>query len=197
MNLIEHPSAAVFFAGWLVYVVIRGRYQERTQGQRKTLRRLAPAETPVLALVGVGTLLLPLLYLFSPWLAFADAQLPAALTWLGAPVLASGLWLFWRSHADLGLNWSVVPELREGHELVRHGVYRRIRHPMYAAILLVSLSQGLLLSNWLAGWSALASFGLLYALRVGREEAMMREAFGEQYRAYEQESGRLWPRWGR
>jgi protein-S-isoprenylcysteine O-methyltransferase Ste14 len=41
-----------------------------------------------------------------------------------------------------------------------HGVYRLIRHPMYAAIWLLSLAQGLLLHNWLAGWAGIALFAL-------------------------------------
>jgi len=38
--------------------------------------------------------------------------------------------------------------------LIKHGVYRSIRHPMYASIWLWSLGQGLLLQNWFAGWFA-------------------------------------------
>ncbi len=48
--------------------------------------------------------------------------------------MVAALWLFWRSHADLGRNWSQAFELRKGHELITHGVYRVVRHPMYAAI---------------------------------------------------------------
>jgi len=88
-------------------------------------------------------------------------------------MMGTALWLFWRSHVDLDLNWSMALELRLGHQLVRHGVYRSIRHPMYAAIWLFSICQGMLLQNWLAGWSALASFALMYFTRTPREEAMM------------------------
>ena len=45
------------------------------------------------------------------------------------------------AHADLGLNWSITLEMRKGHELIVHGVYRRIRHPMYAAIFLFAVAQ--------------------------------------------------------
>lgn len=54
----------------------------------------------------------------------------------GVVCLAVGLWLFYRSHADLSTNWSVTLELRENHQLITHGVYRSIRHPMYSAFLL-------------------------------------------------------------
>jgi protein-S-isoprenylcysteine O-methyltransferase Ste14 len=94
----------------------------------------------------------------------------------------------------LGQNWSVTLELHKGHQLVKHGVYRLVRHPMYASILLWDLAQGLLLQNWLAGWSALVAFVVLYALRAPREEQMMCECFGEEYREYMRQTGRLFPR---
>ena len=106
------------------------------------------------------------------------------------------LWLFWRSHADLGMNWSVSLELREGHELVTHGVYRFIRHPMHAAIWLWSVGQGMLLANWLAGWSVVPVFAAMYWLRTPREEDLMCQMFGDQYRTYMRTTGRIVPRFG-
>ncbi len=109
-------------------------------------------------------------------------------------VMVISLWLFWRSHADLGHNWSISLELREGHELVTHGVYRKIRHPMYASIWLWNIAQAMLLQNWLAGWPALLAFAAMYFLRTPREEQLMCEAFGEEYREYMRQTGRLLPR---
>src|SRR5262249_32252909 len=133
-------------------------------------------------------------YVFTPWLGFADYHLPPFAPWCGAALIVGSLWLFWRSHADLGLNWSQTLELRKGHQLITHGVYRSIRHPMDASIWLWCVGQGLLLENWLAGWYALASFAVLYFVRTPREERMMCEAFGEEYREYLSRTGRLFPR---
>ena len=44
-----------------------------------------------------------------------------------------------------------------------------------------TLSQALLLPNWIAGPAALVGCGTLFAFRVRREEQMMRDAFGEDY----------------
>jgi protein-S-isoprenylcysteine O-methyltransferase Ste14 len=85
-------------------------------------------------------------------------------------------------------------EVRKGHQLVKHGVYRLIRHPMYSAIWLFSLAQGLLLQNWLAGWSGFVLFGVMYFLRTPREERMMEEVFGQEYRDYMRQTGRIFPR---
>jgi protein-S-isoprenylcysteine O-methyltransferase Ste14 len=101
--------------------------------------------------------------------------------------------MFWRSHADLGRNWSPSLQLREGHELVTEGVYRHIRHPMYASEWLWSIAQALMLQNWVAGWAGLALFTPLYVLRVPREEQMMLDQFGEEYRAYMNRTGRIVP----
>ena len=192
MNL--NPRNAVFLAGFIVYIAIRGRFAGTTKHNVKTVRRVDATEKILLALVGVTSLLLPVLYLFTPWLAFADYPLPAVAWWCGLVVMVAAIVLFYRSHADLGVNWSATLEMREGHTLVTDGVYRSIRHPMYAAILLFDVAQGLMLANWLAGWSALAAFLLLYVIRAPREEQMMLDGFGDNYRDYMRRTGRLIPR---
>lgn len=85
-------------------------------------------------------------------------------------------------------------ELREEHELITHGVYQYVRHPMYAASLLWGAAQGLILQNWIAGWSPFLSLLVLYFLRAPREEQMMLDQFGEAYRTYRQRTGGIFPR---
>ena len=188
------PWNIVFLAGLVAYLGIRHRFGRVQKGNEKVVIRMDGLEKVLLFVVTVGSLLSPILYLFTPWLAFADYRLPAFAPWCGAAIMALSLWLFWRSHADLGRNWSVTLELRQGHQLVRHGVYHSIRHPMYASVWLWSIAQALLLPNWIAGFSALASFTPLYFLRTPREEQMMREFFGREYGEYVGRTGRLFPR---
>lgn len=112
----------------------------------------------------------------------------------GTLLMGLALWLFWRAHADLGANWSMTLQARKGHQLIRQGVYKSIRHPMYAAIWLFGCAQGLLLSNWLAGWAAVVAFAPMYFLRTPREEAMLCEVFGQEYRDYMRQTGRIFPK---
>ncbi|MCA8992208.1 MAG: isoprenylcysteine carboxylmethyltransferase family protein [Planctomycetaceae bacterium] len=193
MNVLK-PWNCVFLVGFIVFAVVRAAYARTAKGDKKAVSMFDGRERLLLAVMFPPTMLIPLLYLFSHWLEFADYQLPLYLQWFGAVAMAVALWLFWRSHADLGRNWSVSVELREGHELVTHGVYKHIRHPMYAAIWLWAIAQGLLLSNWLAGWSVVPAFAVMYILRVGREEEMMCNAFGDTYRDYMRQTGRILPR---
>lgn len=190
------PWNIVFLVGFIVYVGIRGVFERRARNNEKMVRRLDALEKTLLLIVAVGSLVLPVFYLFTPWLAFADYRLPAFAPWCGTVLMVAALWLFYRAHADLGQNWSVTLELRKGHQLVKQGVYRSIRHPMYASILLWGLAQGLLLQNWLAGWSALVTFALMYFVRTPREELLMCEFFGQEYRDYMRQTGRLFPRIG-
>ena len=190
----SRSSNIVFLVGFIVYVTIRGVFERRARIKEKMVRRLDAVEKTLLIFVGVGSLLLPVLYLFTPLLAFADYRLPVFAPWLGTALMIAALWLFYRSHADLGKNWSVTLELHKGHQLIRRGIYRSIRHPMYLSIFLWGLSQGLLLRNWLAGWSALATFSVLYVVRTPREERMMIEFFGKDYLNYMRQTGRLFPR---
>lgn len=196
MNILDHWSHAAFFVGFVVYMRTRHSFEARFKGTESLERRFDRVERVTLMLVGIGVAILPLLFLFSPWLAFADVSLPLWCEVLGGVLMLAGLWLFWRSHADLGRQWSVTLELRKDHALVTQGVYRRIRHPMYTAILLFSTAQGLMLHNALAGWSALATLCVLIALRLPKEEAMLIEHFGQDYRDYMARTGRLLPRLG-
>ena len=108
-------------------------------------------------------------------------------------MFAGSLWLFYRTHKDLGRNWSVTLEVREQHMLVTSGVYSRVRHPMYSAFWLWALAQALLLPNWIAGPAGLVGFGTLFFLRIGREERMMSETFGDEYRRYVEQTSRVLP----
>ena len=185
-------AKAAVLLGTVVMVAIRAPHGQRSRAVPVVQSRKGGLEVALLTLVWIS-FLLPLVWVASPLLARADYPLHPAAYWAGVALLALGLWLFHRSHADLGRHWSITLELRERHALVTHGVYGRIRHPMYSALFLYCLGQALALPNWIAGPSYLLAFGLLFALRVRAEERMLLEAFGEQYAGYSARTKRLIP----
>jgi protein-S-isoprenylcysteine O-methyltransferase Ste14 len=184
----------VWLAGYGAMSAIRLPHHRRNRRNAIVTRRLGAAERLVLAAMFATMMLLPLLHLATGLFAFADYPLPAAASGLGAALVPPLLWLFYRSHADLGRNWSPGLELRRDHQLVTRGVYARWRHPMYVAIGLSVVAQPLLIHNAIAGALALPAFAALCLLRVPQEEAMMRERFGADYDAYRARVGWLWPR---
>src|SRR6184192_2414347 len=100
------PWNLVFLIGFIVYVSLRGVFKQRTKCNKQAVSRVDALEKALMAIVIPGGLLLPVVYLFTPWLAFADYHLPALARWCGAVLMIAALWLFWRSHVDLGQNWS-------------------------------------------------------------------------------------------
>lgn len=181
----------------LGYIVIRWPHGNRYGTVNIVEDRKDRLEVWLLIGAGLGTTLIPTIWVLSEWPAFAAYPLHSVAFWIGAALLVPGLWLFHRSHVDLGLNWSITLQLREDHGLVENGVYSRIRHPMYSAMTLLGIAQILFLPNWIVGPAYLVSFGVLYLIRVGKEERMMLERFGSEYEAYMRRTGRLVPRFGR
>jgi protein-S-isoprenylcysteine O-methyltransferase Ste14 len=138
--------------------------------------------------------LIVLLVLNPPWKPKLDFALPCWLRWAGfAMGLASlGLWTW--THVALGTFWSAQLQLRANHRLVTSGPYSRIRHPMYTAIWLWALSLGFVIANWIPIIFAVSAVVILVA-RVPREERMMIEQFGDEYREYMRRTGRFLPKW--
>jgi protein-S-isoprenylcysteine O-methyltransferase Ste14 len=146
----------------------------------------------------LGGFFIPLIYSLTSWLDFANYRwspaTKARVGSIGTALLGAAIWLFWRSHRDLGKNWSPSLEISAQQTLITHGVYRTIPHPMYASGWLLSLAQALLLQNWVAGPAGVVAFLPLYFIRVPREEQMMVDHFGDDYRSYAAQTGRIVPR---
>lgn len=187
---------AAYFAAILAQIVIRAPYLPARR-EAKVDRRLSARERLSLVLLSFGLLLVPLVYATTSWLACADYRLPTWAGCLGVLLMSGSLAVFWRGHVDLGLNWSPTLEIRAHHELVTRGIYGVIRHPMYASLLLWALAQPLLLHNAIAGGLGPIVIVLFYLLRVGPEEQMMLDTFGDRYRAYMERVGGVVPRFGR
>jgi protein-S-isoprenylcysteine O-methyltransferase Ste14 len=183
---------AVILLASIVMIVIRAPHGQRSRTIRVVKSRKGPLETALLTFAWAA-FFSTLIWIATPAFDFADYPLYPIPLFVGAVCLAVGLWLFHRSHADLGTNWSITLEVREQHQLVTHGVYRWVRHPMYMALLIYSLGQALAVPNWLVGPSYGVSMLLFCAFRMRREEGMMLEKFGKDYEAYMATTKRVIP----
>lgn len=187
----------VSFILWALMLVtwcaMRYPAMRRARRQKTRVDRRSTLDISLLVLCTVGLVVLPILWRLHAFNGFADRGQGIIPLVLGLVSGIAFLWLFRRSHKDLGKNWSVTLEVREGHQLVTGGVYAYVRHPMYASFLLWGLTQALLIPNWIAGFAGLAAVLALYAVRQSREEAMMRDTFGAEYDAYSARTKRLIP----
>jgi protein-S-isoprenylcysteine O-methyltransferase Ste14 len=185
-------AKAVVLAATVVMLAIRAPHGRRSRSVKVAKSHKTPLETGLLVLAWVG-FFVPLIWIASPAFSFAEYPLRSGPLILGVMCFVLGLWLFYRSHADLGTNWSITLEVREQHRLITQGVYRRIRHPMSLALVLYAVAHALVIPNWVAGPSNLVAFAVLFALRVRPEERMMLEQFGDKYTAYMARTKRLVP----
>jgi protein-S-isoprenylcysteine O-methyltransferase Ste14 len=183
----------IWFLGVAGWYTIRYPHERRSRRTPKTLRSDRLRELALLTISFTGMFIVPAIYLLTSEPKFASYKFQPALAWLGAAAFACSWWLFYRTHKDLGRNWSVTLEIRVEHALVTTGVYSRVRHPMYSAFWLWAVAQALLLPNWVAGPAGIVGFGTLFFCRIGREERLMAEIFGEQYRQYVARTNRIIP----
>jgi protein-S-isoprenylcysteine O-methyltransferase Ste14 len=176
--------------GWFLI-----RYEYARRSRRETVQRSdrGPRETALLLISLTGLGILPLAYVATAIPHFAAYTFHPIQAWLGLFVAIAALVMFHLTHRALGRNWSVSLDVRENHQLVTDGIYRRVRHPMYSAFWLWAIAQALLLPNWVAGFSGLVGFGILFFGRIAREERMMLEPFCDSYRAYMARTGRVFP----
>jgi protein-S-isoprenylcysteine O-methyltransferase Ste14 len=151
-------------------------------------------ESLVLAAVLVGIWVLPAVFILTSWLGALDYSLPGWTAWPAVIVFALGLLLRLRAQVDLGRAWSPTVELGPSHHLVTEGIYARIRHPLYASLILWAIAQPVLLQNLIAGWMGPLAVALIWLVRVPAEERMMRVRFGEEYVQYARQTGRVIPR---
>lgn len=177
------------------YYTLRERWSSRAvRGQshhppivQRGIRLLVDAAVVFLILQAFGIVRMPLP--LGVWGKSIGTSFGSVLFWFGAFVL---LW----ARETIGHNWAhgadyqVVP----GQDLVRHGPYRFVRHPIYSALLLIFTGAELAFDSWLV-LLTLPLYGLL-SWQAEREEVLLGQAFPE-YTEYTRTTGRLFPNIGR
>src|SRR6202000_81007 len=171
----------------------RYEYARRSRREKVVSSARGPVETALLLISLTGLGLVPLVYVATGIPRFTAYSFHPLFAWLGLFFALAALGMFHLTHRALGRQWSISLDVRENHELVPSGIYRRVRHPMYSAFWLWAIAQALLLPNWAAGLSGIVGFGILFFGRIAREERLMLETFGEPYREYMSRTHRVIP----
>jgi protein-S-isoprenylcysteine O-methyltransferase Ste14 len=200
MTMTTGAGALLYVAGLVVSEGLRfGRRVDHlrapdawkgTSGQSRLLERV------VLTGVILGIWVFPSGYIATSSLDRFDYAVPPWTFWAAAAIFMAGLVVRWSAHRTLGRQWSHTLETTDGHQLVTAGIYGRVRHPIYAALTLWAIAQPFLLPNVLAGLGGVVASLLMWCVRVPREEQMMLERFGDEYRQYMARTPRLIPRLG-
>ena len=131
--------------------------------------------------------------IYPPMMSWARMGLPDGIRLLAAAIALGLVPIFYWIFSSIGDNISPTQATRQHHQLVTHGPYRWVRHPLYSVGFVLILALTLLTDLW---WIAVAMLPPLVILlwRTPVEEARLTETFGDAYRAYMQQTGRFWPR---
>jgi len=134
-------------------------------------------------------------YVVNPrWMDWSALPLSATFRWVGVVVGLATLPLLYWVLSSLGRNISETFLTKDEHQLVTHGPYRWVRHPLYSVATIAFLALGLVAANAFILVMAAVVFAALALLVVPKEEAQLVEKFGGAYRAYQGRTGGLLPR---
>ncbi|MFK7901447.1 MAG: protein-S-isoprenylcysteine O-methyltransferase [Nitratireductor sp.] len=190
---LTHIGKAVWCVYMVLWATIRFRPNKASRKTSISFTNRAPVERFSMIVSTLGLGVVPAIWVFTGFPKQFDHQTNIFILIVGVIIAVSALILFRKTHKALGKMWSHSLDLREGHKLVSEGVYKNVRHPMYSAFWLWAVALPFLLTNWVAGFAGIVGFGTLYFLRVGQEEKMMEEQFGQEYRDYCERTKRIIP----
>jgi protein-S-isoprenylcysteine O-methyltransferase Ste14 len=111
---------------------------------------------------------------------------------LGIAVTLAGLLISVWARASLGRNWSGTVTVKVGHQLIRSGPYRWVRHPIYSGLVLATIGTATNIGQ-VRGLIAVALIYIAFIVRTSVEERFMVSIFGEKYHEYRKTSGRMIP----
>ncbi len=103
--------------------------------------------------------------------------------WFGAALTVLGLVVSGVATRQLGKNWVGGVALHKGHVLVRHGLYRIVRHPLYSGMLISALGISFFTQNWFYVATIFLYVGSVL-IRMPSEELMLAKKFGRAHQQY-------------
>lgn len=188
---------------WLALIALVGclgissYYRRRARREGGTIPR---AQESVPLRVGRALIALPLflgilLYIINPrWMAWAAVPMPSWMRWAGVVLgllsVPGAYWVF----TSIGRNVSETVLTKRDHELVTHGPYRWIRHPLYTNGIALLVAIGLMAANWFILGITLIGFLAIRFAVVPLEERELTSKFGADYVDYMKSTGRFLPR---
>jgi protein-S-isoprenylcysteine O-methyltransferase Ste14 len=174
MHAVNYLFAAVW-GGWLLFWLVSARGTKRAASRTGPFWRLTVAGTAFVVWLGVWR-----------FPEYAGQQLlapSAAREYIGLLLTVCGLGFTMWARRALGTNWSATPTIKKEHELIQHGPYRLVRHPIYTGLLLAVFGSCLVAGRVWA-LCVLGMAAILLFMKFKAEEALLARQFPEAYLLY-------------
>jgi len=176
------------WCAWLVIWLVWGLGTKKTQQREGISSRLSYMIFSVAAFYLMFSGDVP-----EGWLRTRLLALNLWTEWLGIAITAAGLGFAIWARAYLGRNWSGTVTVKVGHELVRGGPYRWVRHPIYSGMILAMLGTALERGQ-MRGFIAVVLLYAGFKIKSRIEEQAMAATFGPEYAEYMNNTGAIVPR---
>jgi len=100
--------------------------------------------------------------------------------WIGLALFLFGLAFWVTARLQLGRSFAITAQAKQ---LITHGLYSKISHPIYFFAGIALLGILVAAQSWIALVLGLALYSMQLG-RVKRENEVLEQAFGEEYRQY-------------
>lgn len=182
-------SIHIILACWIIFIVywLVSAQRVKAIAEKQSLLSALAHRLPLgfsYFLLVYGRLPPPMNRLLTPHAAWALA--------LGGLICALGLFVTLWARWTLAGNWSSDVTFKQGHELVRTGPYRFVRHPIYTGLLVMVLGTALTLGA-LRCWLALPLMAVAFWIKLSQEERLLLRHFPDEYPAYQKQVKALVP----
>jgi protein-S-isoprenylcysteine O-methyltransferase Ste14 len=171
-----------FFVYWLV-----NAFRVKAIAERQSLLSALAHRIPL----GLSYFLLVYRRLPSPMNLILIPRTDWMLT-IGAVICAFGLFVTIWARRTLAGNWSSDVTFKQGHELVKTGPYRFVRHPIYTGLLVMCLGTAVEVGK-LRCWLAILPMVVAFWIKLKQEERLMLQHFPDEYPAYQKQVKALVP----
>ena len=186
MSTASAPVIPALWIAWALYWGWSSRAVKSVRRRESWLSRAAHVGP-----LGVATLLLAVPSL-PGWLGercFAGGR---GADVLAAALVVAGLGFSVWARVVLGGNWSASVTLKDGHEIIRSGPYRLIRHPIYTGLIVAFAGSALARGEWHRLAALAIAFAALWR-KLNVEERWLTEEFGARYSDYRRQTYALFP----
>ncbi|HEX5002745.1 MAG TPA: isoprenylcysteine carboxylmethyltransferase family protein [Bacteroidia bacterium] len=175
--------------GLLLYWLISGVGAKKSKNREPILKRFTLYWLP---LIVAGLLLGPGEWFGHTWWRENFVPHTDFVGYTGLAIaLAGGIIACWSRYL-LGKNWSVSVQEKENHVLIKNGLYKYVRHPIYTGLLLLFAGNALIVGDY-RGIVAVIIVFCAFWYKLKKEEKLLTEIFDSRYLEYKSGTKAIFP----